>query len=184
VYFAGGYLIASRNPQLARADAATDEGLRAIAANTRDWTLTVASQIVAILLTVGGLGVLAKSVARDARTGPTASAALFTAGAALMLVYLGFHMFITPQPPRDYQTQRRRYARLHRVYMVAAYVAFGHLGFALLRHRLIPAWAAWFLLVTGAVGLVTAIVRRPAIADLPLWVHAIAGVLGVALLSR
>ena len=177
-------MIASRNPQLARADAATESGLRAIASNPRAWTLTVTSQVAAIFMTVAGLGVLAKAVPADARTGPKVSAVLFTLGAALMLLYLGFHLFITPRPPSDYEAQRRRYARLYRIYMVAAYVAFGVLGLWFVRHHVIASWTGWFLLATGIVGLVTAIVRRPAAADLPLWIHVIAFVLGFVLLSR
>jgi hypothetical protein len=99
-------------------------------------------------------------------------------------MYLAFHMFITPRPPSDYETQRRRYARLYRVYMVLAYVAFAHLGLAFVRHHEIAAWAAWFLIVAGLIGLVTAVVRRPRIADLPLWIHVIAFVLGASLLGR
>lgn len=184
MYLIGGYVIAARNPQLARADAATPDGLRAIAANSRDWILTVGSQIVAVVLTVGGLGALAKGMPVHARTVPTVSAALFTAGAALMLVYLGFHMFITPQPPSDYEAQRRRYARLYRVYVLFAYAAFTCLGLSLAREDVVAMWAAWFLVVTGVLGIVTAAVRRPAVADLPLWIHVIAGVLGVALVSK
>jgi len=145
--------------------------------------LTVGSQIAAIFLTVAGLGVLSKAVPADVRTGPKLSAVLFTVGAALMLIYLAFHLFITPHPPDDYQAQRRRYARLYRVYMVVSYVALAHLGLSALQHHIFARWAAWFLVVSGLVGLVTAVVRRPRAADLPLWIHVIALVLGVALLA-
>jgi len=185
VYFVAGYVIALRNPEVAGADAASAEGLRAIAANTRDWSLTVGSQIVAILLTVGGFGALAKGVDPRMRTAPTISAGVFAAGAALMLLYLGFHLFITPHPPNDYEMQRRRFASLYRVYLVAAYTAFAYLGSGIVVDHLLGAsWIGWFLIVTGAVGLATAVVRRPAVANLPLWVHAIAGVLGAAIVLR
>lgn len=177
-------MIARRNPKLARADAATQDGLRLIGENARDWSLTVAAQIVAILMTVAGLGVAAKAVPRAFRVVPTISAALFTAGAALMLLYLGFHVFITPRPPKDYERQRRNYARLYRVYMVAGYVALGLVGLAGLQHRLFAGWAGWFLVVAGAAGVVTAVARRPSVADLPLWIHVVALVLGFALISH
>jgi hypothetical protein len=99
-----------------------------------------------------------------------------------MVMYLAFHLFITPHPPGDYQDQRKRYARLYRVYMVLAYGAFAGLGLSFLRRPPVASWAPWFLIVAGVIGLVTAIVRRPRIADLPLWIHVIAFVLAVALL--
>jgi hypothetical protein len=137
----------------------------------------------AIFLTVAGLGVLAKALPRGVSFGPKLSAVVFTVGAALMLMYLAFHLFITPRPPDDYETQRRRYARLYRVYMVLAYIAFAYLGLSLMRRHPIASWADWFLLVAGLVGLVTAILRRPRVADLPLWIHVIAFVFAVALIG-
>jgi hypothetical protein len=90
---------------------------------------------------------------------------------------------VTPKAPDGYELRRRMYARLYRAYMVIAYLAFGHLGASFLFHDVAASWVGWFLVVTGVFGVVTMIVRRPRIADLPLWIHAIAFVLGVAMLG-
>jgi hypothetical protein len=187
VYFVGGYLIASRNPQIARADAASVEGLRAIAAFPRQWRLTVLSQALAIAMTVAGLAVIASSLgSTSAAIEAALTTAFFAVGAGMMLVYLGFHLIVTVRARDGYEPRRRRFARLYRAYMIIAYLAFAHLGASFLFHDVVRPWLAWFLVVTGLFGFVTLIVRRPKlhgllVSDLPLWVHVIAGVLGAGL---
>jgi hypothetical protein len=143
----------------------------------------VLSQALAIVMTVAGLAVVSSSIGSTAGIEAWLTTAFFAVGAALMLVYLGFHLMVTPKAPEGYELRRSRYARLYRAYMVIAYLAFAHLGASFLFHHVTRPWIAWFLVVTGAFGVVTMIVRRPRIADLPLWIHAIAFVLGVAMLG-
>jgi hypothetical protein len=188
VYFVGGYLVASRNPSLARADAATAEGLRAIATHPGQWRATLGMQAVAIGMTAWGLAAFARSVARDARAEVWIAAAVFGAGAVLMLVYLGFHGTVTVRAAEGYESRRRRFARLYRVYMILAYLAFAELGASAGVHHALVAWIASLLLLAGAFGAATMVVRRPVVrglvvSDLPLWVYVLAGLLGMALLS-
>jgi len=143
----------------------------------------VLSQALAIVMTVGGLAVAATSLSSDAGIEARLTTLVFAVGAVLMLVYLGFHITVTPKAPDGYEPRRRRFARLYRVYMVIAYLAFAHLGASFLFHHVVTVWIAWFLVVTGAFGAIAMIVRRPKIADFPLWIHVIAGVLGAGLLS-
>jgi hypothetical protein len=190
VYFVGGYLIASRNPELARADAAGAEGLRTIGAHPRQWRLTVLSQALAIVMTVAGLAAIASSLgSTTAGIEAALTAVFFAVGAAMMLVYLGFHLTVTVKAPQGYEQRRQRYARLYRAYMIMAYLAFAHLGASFLFHDVVRPWLGWFLVVAGLFGAVTMIVRRPRVrtlivSDLPLWIHFIAGVLGAAIVLR
>jgi hypothetical protein len=77
---------------------------------------------------------------------------------------------------------------MYRAYMVLAYLAFAELGASAGVHHALPPWIAWVLLLAGAFGAATIVVRRPVVrglivSDLPLWVHVLAGILGLAVLS-
>jgi hypothetical protein len=182
-------VIASRNPELARADAgAGAEGLRAIAKFPGQWRAINASFVVAIGMTAVGFVAIASSLGGV----PIVAAAVFIAGAAGMLAYLLFHLTATVGAARDtnaasdYEERRRRFARFYSIYMVLAYSSFVVLGSAFVQGARTQPWIGWLAIVAGTFGTVTMVVRRPVVgglvvSDLPLWIHVIAAVIGGAI---
>jgi hypothetical protein len=82
--------------------------------------------------------------------------------------------------------RRKSFSRLYSVYMVLAYASFVVLGVAFVNSGRTQAWIGWLAVAAGAFGAVTIVVRRPLVggmivSDLPLWIHAIAAVIGGAI---
>lgn len=76
---------------------------------------------------------------------------------------------------------------LYVVYMVLAFVSIALVGCSILRTGLLPAWMGWFSLAFGGLMILTfplKFVVRFWIADLPLWIHVWALVIGVPLLLQ
>lgn len=178
------------------------ERLEIIASNRRAWQWSSAWWAAGSVLNVLGFGLLAVIMNQAGGSLPGEAASLtFLMAALLWIVAMAYRMSIEPgvtnadddssKLPNWFKPIETWIIFIMLFYMGLGYFAIALLGWALLQSAILPGWIGWLTLLFGAALALSIVSNRPrypgtdfSIAGLPILLHLMPLIIGVALLVR